>query len=103
MDILINVPTDSLLFINLNIRFAGLESILFRSIDPIIYAVKSNFKKIKSLESEEQAGFVSIFVLKYSKKKCVDDYLITKERYNNLSIVEKFMRIFHDWIGEISQ
>jgi hypothetical protein len=74
MDILINTLPDILILININIRYAILESIPNRLTASILSALTSIFKilKIKLLESAEEAFFVSKPALKYLDKKNVD-------------------------------
>jgi hypothetical protein len=94
MDILINTSADYLVIININTRFAELKLIPDRSTPFVLTALKSIFKKqkVKLLEPDEEAAFVSQPVLKYSKKKNADYYVVTEQRHNNLSIVSMFIR-----------
>jgi hypothetical protein len=90
MDVLMNSPNNYLVLININTRYAILKSIPERSTASILSALKSVFKqlKIKSLESNEEAAFVSKPVLKYLKKKNMNYYVVTEQRHNNLTIVD---------------
>jgi hypothetical protein len=102
MNILINTFDSYLVIININTQYAIVESIPDKSTASILSALKSIFKKlkIKSLESDEEASFVSKLVLKYLKKNGVDYYVATEQRHNNLSIVNRFMRTLRDWMRE---
>jgi hypothetical protein len=60
------------------------------------------FNKIKTLESDEEASFVSKPVLKYLDKKNVGYEMVTEQRHNNLSIIDRFIRTFRDWMRKIN-
>jgi hypothetical protein len=65
----------------------------------IVFSVpKSLFKSlnIKSFQSDEKEVFVSKPGFKYLKEKHADYYVITEQRHNNLSILNKFTRILLD-------
>jgi hypothetical protein len=90
MDILIDISDDYFVLINLNARDEVLESIPDQSIASIFSAFRSIFKKlqIKSLESDEEAAFVSKPELKYLKEKNIDYSLVTYQSHNNLTIID---------------
>jgi hypothetical protein len=100
MSILINTSDSYLVLININTRFAVQESIPNWSTAYILSALKSIFKKLKlkSLESDEEAAFVAKSVLKYLKKKDIDYYVVTEQRNNNISIIDRFIRTLPDWM-----
>jgi hypothetical protein len=74
MDIPINNTDVYFVYINIIIRYAVFESILNKTIASVLIVLKSFFKrlKIKSLESDEEASFISKPVLKYLDKKNID-------------------------------
>jgi hypothetical protein len=100
IDILFNTPDDYLVIININTRYAILESIPDILITSILSAFKAIFKKLKlkSWESDEKATFFSKSELKYLKKKDIEYDVITEQRHNNLSVINRFIRTIHDWM-----
>jgi hypothetical protein len=74
MDILVNNADNYLVLININSRFAVLESISDITIASIFIVLKSLLKKLKIeyLESDEKASFASKSALKYLDKKNVN-------------------------------
>jgi hypothetical protein len=59
--IIINILDDDIVFVYINTRFAVLESISDRAVVFILLVLKYIFEKIKikSLESYEEASFIS--------------------------------------------
>jgi hypothetical protein len=95
-----NVLDIYLILITINTLYAILESIPDRSTPSIYNTLKSIFKKlkIKSLESNNEADFVSKPVLKYLKEKGVDYYVVSEQRRNNLNIIGMLNRTLRDWM-----
>jgi mannitol-1-phosphate/altronate dehydrogenase len=77
-----------------------LESISDKITISVLIALKSIFKKLKimSLVSDEEALFISKPAFKDLDKKNTDYSIVTEQRYNNLSIIDRFIRITHDWM-----
>jgi hypothetical protein len=99
-DIRVNNFDDYLVIININTRFVVLESIPDKTTASILIDLKSMFKKLKlkPLELDEEVSFVSKPVLKYLDKKNLDYYVVTEQRHNNLSIIDRFIRTLSNWM-----
>jgi hypothetical protein len=50
--------------------------------------------------SDDEEFFVSTPVLKYLKKKNVDYNIVTIQKKKNISIINMFIRILHDYLRE---